>query len=396
MDVARLTQDVAWLQWLVALLPEPSCLITDTLDTLGVFDLVRVLDAVFTVILGAVMAAEAEVVTLTHVPASVSAGPVSFTNASDSVVDSVFDTGVAFAVGWAITALAAWVTVAYPDSAAGLCLSLVMLPAWLADTLALLVPVRILHTLDTVDFIWTCTAVAGDVAVILNVLTTVIAEPPIIADTAAIPISIRGVHAMRIGHTLHTASHKIPSLVIESIAPVTNWVAVGSIEAAVLSRPVFVALTSNAAARRCSDNAVKDAGGTVVVRWSSTVLAPLVALTDVLFTVLSCPVIVAGTDTELVPVGVLVTGVALFWEEASWAACTSMRAFPNPLITELPSPVRLTNTANLGILLSVFDTLFAVVEGWACTELTAVLTGAVVLAAVRAEPVIVADTFVAA
>jgi hypothetical protein len=302
----------------------------------------------------------------------------------------MFDTGVAFTVGWTIAALAAWITMAYPDRAAGLRLGLVMLPAWLADALALLIPVRVLNTLDTVDLIWSRTAVTGDVAVVLDVLTTVSTEPPIVTDTAAIPIR-RGVYAMCIGHTLHTAGHKVPSLIIQPIASVTDRVAVCGIKATVLGRPVFVTLTCDAAARRCMCHAVKDACGTVVVRWSGTVLASLVALPDVLLAVLSSPVIMAGADAYLIPVGVLITAIALLREEATWTPRTGMRALSNPLITELPSPVRLTDTASLGILLRVLNALLTVIVSWASTILTAVLTRAVVLTTVRAEPVIVTD-----
>jgi hypothetical protein len=125
-------------------------------------------------------------------------------------------------------------------------------------------------------------------------------------------------------------------------------------------------------------------------------VASFVALADVLLTVLSSPVVVTGTNADLVPVGVLVTDVALLREEAARTLCTGMRALPNPLITELPSPVRLTYAANFRIFLRVSNALLTIIERRARTELTAVGTRAVILATVRAEPVIVANALVVA
>jgi hypothetical protein len=110
LDFTCLTEDVAWWKWLVALVAEPAGLVTDTLDSSTIFNLVRILNTVLTVVCAIVVTAEAKIVADSLVVATVWASPVSIAYTARAVVSGVLNTGsLVVGVGWSVTVLHAWV-----------------------------------------------------------------------------------------------------------------------------------------------------------------------------------------------------------------------------------------------------------------------------------------------
>lgn len=394
LDFTSPAEDIAWRKWLVALVSEPGCFVTDTFGaSVLVVILICVLNTVLTVTVSCVMTAEAEVMTDTLIVATVWTSPIGITDTASAGIISMLNTSrYPVAVGWSVTVFNSWVTVSNPDRTSSLSASLVVLPAWFADTFTFLVAVGVGDAGSTVTSIWAITVVTGKMAVGLYVVTTVITSPPIVTDTSSVWVS-RGssglLNAVCVFHTEDTARRN-ESLFVPSITPVTDWVTVGCVQATTLTSPVWVTFTVH---RSLSTDGscvgMKDTSIAIVICWAATVLAPLITLTNIGLTVIAGPVIVAGTDTELIEVRVLVTGVALLWEVSTWAGGTGMGTitFPDPTVRLLP--VWLAHASCNSILFGVLDALFAVVVGWASTVFTVNITSAVILAAVRAEPVFV-------
>jgi hypothetical protein len=244
LDFTGLTEDVAWWKWLVALVTEPVGLVTDTLDTVAILNLVGVFNAVLTIVGCGIVAAEAEIVADTLVVATVWAGPVSIADTAGARVSSMLNTAShPVSVRWSVTVLHTWVAETNPDGAAGLGGGLVVLPAWLTDAFTFLVSVGVGDAADTVALIWAVTAGAGQMTVLLFVLATVSTLPSVVSLTSSVWVNNSiDLNAVSVLHTEDTAGVQ-ESRLVPSITAVTDWVAVSGIESTALTSPVSVTLT---------------------------------------------------------------------------------------------------------------------------------------------------------
>jgi hypothetical protein len=187
--------------------------------------------------------------------------------------------------------------------------------------------------------------------------------------------------AESVGNTVYAAESLITGLV-NIVATVTDGVAVSGVEITVGTSPVGHTDTAWA-----SIYSMKNASKTVIVAWAITAGASGVALANVFCTVVCGPVSMTAADTKVVEERVGVTNVALFGEEAAWAASASVGTWSLPGIAEYSGPVWLAYTVTIWLLFGIWNALLTVVGIWSSTVLTLIVTCTVIFAAVRALPV---------